>query len=139
MSIGHETVMAKATFFSSAVNQFNFGCEFMYQKLLVDSPSSSCKSATSGDHQFALLEFEKPVVCSPLSRVVGSRLDSVAHSNMCRIAFHGTLAESITQKDYEVCILPRLKVFKSKRREGIVDRVSDCDSAFVVVDISLTH
>ena len=115
--------MAKATFFSSPMDHFRYEYEFEYQKFLVDSLPSLSQSETGRDHQFALLQFERSVVCPPLALVVGSRLDADCHSNMCRIAFHGTLAECINHKDYETTVLPRIKVFKLKRREGLVDRV----------------
>ena len=45
-------------------------------------------------------------------------------SNTCRIAFHGALLHPITEKDYEHSVLPRVKIFKVKCKEGAVDRVS---------------
>ena len=140
VTAGHETVMAKTTFFGSPHESlestddgFIFRNEFDYQESLLDSSSvqsheasasASCGGRSVSVNQFALLEFEKPIVCPPQCKVIGSRLDSDAFSNTCRIAFHGTLIESITQKDYEASLLPRLKIFKCKKREGIVDRVS---------------
>ena len=113
--------MAKTTFFTSAVSTFSYDVEYSFQEfLLASSPAASQHTC----HQFALLEFEKPVVCPPAAQVVGSRLDCDAYSNMCRIAFHGILAECITEKDYVTHVLPNLKIFKNKQREGIVDRVN---------------
>ena len=43
---------------------------------------------------------------------------------MCRIAFHGVLLHPITEKDYERSVLPRLRIFKLKSKEGVVERVS---------------
>ena len=79
--------------------------------------------STKPTNQFALLEFEKPVTCHAHSTVIGSRLDSDAFANTCRIAFHGKLIHSITEKDFETTVLPNIKVFKRKSREGLVDRV----------------
>jgi len=45
-------------------------------------------------------------------------------SNMCRIAFHGVLLHPVTEKDYEHSVLPRLRIFKLKSKEGVVERVS---------------
>lgn len=130
MTAGHETVMAKATFFSSQKcgdNEGNiFTQDFLYQDSLpensVDDAQSSAAPLTT--EYYALLEFEKPVVCPPKSVVLGSRLDGDAFSNRCRIAFHGCLVETFAQRDYESKILPQLRIFKLKKREGLVDRVS---------------
>ena len=45
-------------------------------------------------------------------------------SNMYRIAFHGVLLHPITEKDHERSVLPRLRIFKLKSKEGVVERVS---------------
>ena len=42
---------------------------------------------------------------------------------MCRIAFHGSLLAPVTVKDYKQSVLPKLKLFKIKCKEGVVDRV----------------
>ena len=76
-------------------------------------------------HQFAILELEKPVTCSSNSLVIGSKLDTDIHSNTCRIAFHGAILEAITDLKYTETILPNVKVFKNKFKEGIVERKAD--------------
>ena len=76
-------------------------------------------------HQFAILELEKPVTCSSNSLVIGSKLDTDIHSNTCRIAFHGAILEAITDLKYTENILPNVKVFKNKFKEGIVERKAD--------------
>jgi selenocysteine-specific elongation factor len=120
--------MAKVTFFTSSMpEQSFFTQEFEYQQLLLESGPISTHSASmlsaESVHQYALLEFEKPLVCPAGSKVIGSRLDTDAFSNKCRIAFHGNLLEQFGTRDYESSILPTIRVFKLKRREGIVDRV----------------
>ncbi len=131
--------MAKATFFGSTDDVmklpkgFLFHHEFVYQDILLESdpvhnqPLSQPWDVSDRETefcQFALLEFEKPVICPKQSEVVGSRLDSDAFSNTCRIAFHGSLIECISQKDYETSVLPRIRIYKPKTKEGLVDRVS---------------
>ena len=54
-------------------------------------------------------------------------------SNTCRIAFHGALLQPITEKDYEQTVLPRIRIFKLKCKEGAVDRVS------VIVCVCMLH
>lgn len=131
VTIGHETVMAKTTFFASTTfgdfaEKGFFDHEFVYQDMLLESGAiqSHVRADTmTSTQQFALLQFDKPVVSSPHSRIIGSRLDSDVFSSVCRIAFHGTLVNCITEKDYEARILPQLKIFKVKKKEGIVERV----------------
>ena len=149
VTVGHETVMAKATFFSCQdppppvatpmppESSFDFSREYPYQEELMDSgpihthttirhavAAKSDDVIAKSTNQFALLEFEKPVTCHAQSIVIGSRLDSDAFANTCRIAFHGKLVHSITEKDFETTVLPNIKIFKRKSREGTVDRVS---------------
>ena len=81
------------------------------------------ESAPAAECQYALLEFEKPVTCLPDAIAIGSRLDTDVHSNVCRIAFHGSLVHAIVERDYASSVLPRLRVFKLKFREGVVERV----------------
>ncbi|KAM4722105.1 selenocysteine-specific elongation factor [Rhinophrynus dorsalis] len=143
ITVGHETVMGKATFFSfppanfsqeEPPNVFDFGKEYLYQDCYItkDSKASEQDKADSqpGDEalpkqQWALLEFEKPVTCPKLCLVIGSKLDTDIHSNTCRLAFHGVLLEGVEDKNYSESFLPKLKVFKLKYKEGQVERVND--------------
>ena len=155
VTVGHETVMAKATFFSwqgasvmDTSEGFDFSKEFPYQEHLNDSgpihthstirhavpkPDGDDDVSSKSTNQFALLEFEKPVTCHAHSIVIGSRLDSDAFANSCRIAFHGKLVQAIVEKDFETTVLPNIKIFKRKSREGLVDRVSMFASLWCIV------
>lgn len=137
MTTGHETLMAKVTFFSvhhesteQLKDKFVFSQEFTYQDTLLETtPPSQARdipqasAAVVSDDYYALVEFEKPILCPPKSKVIGSRLDKDTFSNKCRIAFHGNFVEIFTQRDYESSVLPRIRIFKPKRRDGLVDRV----------------
>ena len=132
VTTGHETVMAKATFFTSLAGsecdseKKLLSQEFLYQECLLDTGSIASHHQTNPSiEHFTLLEFERPIVCPVQSKIIGSRLDSDTFSNKCRIAFHGTLIANFTKKDYETSILPQLRIFKLKRREGFVDRVCE--------------
>ena len=46
-----------------------------------------------------------------------------AHSSICCIVFHGALIHAIVERDYTASVLPSLRVFKLKSREGIVERI----------------
>ena len=135
ISIGHETVMAKLSFFSlvqdsgSEVNDnaFDFEKEYKFQdELLLDL---QCDSQGIRVHempvkQFALLEFEKPVLAVPKCLIIGSKLDTDIQTSSCRLAFWGHLLESIEDKNYST-LLTRLKIYKEKCKSGVIDRASN--------------
>lgn len=137
VTIGHETVMAKTTFFGSeqppsSANVFDFSCNYPFQEQLLESTgkltkasASSAVQSSSLQTQYALLEFEKPVICAAHSLVIGARLDIDAFSNTCRIAFHGILLHASEDTEYQKSFLPQLKVYKLKTKEGVVERMQD--------------
>lgn len=69
---------------------------------------------------FAILEFEKPILTPPNSLIIGSKLDTNIHSASCRLAFHGHILYSFTEKNYD---LSSLKIYKIKTKAGQIDRV----------------
>ena len=149
ITIGHETVMGKVDIFGLPVGQvfnparpqdslcFNFGEEYIFQEELIDLSKSSSGPAEkenlnslselkhSSNHQWMFIEFEKPVTCPENSLVIGSRLDTDIHLNLCRIAFYGRLLVPIKDKNFAETLLPQLKVYKTKSREGVVERMAD--------------
>ena len=130
----HETVMAKVSFFGYYGNDeitgdtFDFEKQYLYQDELIDVRNAS-KDADNQEalpkKQFALLEFERPVTCAYSCLVIGSKLDTDIHANICRLAFNGKMLEAIADQKYQDNVLPRLKVFKYKSKEGIVERKGD--------------
>lgn len=151
ITVGHETVMGRVTFFRHAPSEprtepdpapstgedpapFQFEREYLYQEEYLigqprqeggDSDGKPVALKQQDEKQWALLEFEKPVTCPRLCLVIGSKLDTDIHSNTCRLAFHGVLLEGFEEKNYPECSLPRLRVYKSKHKEGQVERVAD--------------
>ncbi|KAI1892746.1 hypothetical protein AGOR_G00136710 [Albula goreensis] len=163
ITVGHETVMAKVSFFglptptslsSAAANDnqslpqapadasptetnsahplsksspldktFCFDREYIYQEEYVNGQSGTGEGPNP--EQWALLEFERPVTCPSFCLVIGSKLDTDIHANACRLAFQGRLLEGFEDKGYTESTLPRLKVYKTKQREGQVERVTD--------------
>lgn len=128
VSIGHETVMAKASFFGienqeSAGETFDFDCTYKHQQELL--PPKDEDGVTSHLQQFALLEFEKPIQITANSSLIGSKLDMDVHTNMCRLAFKGELLEIFTEKNYQETHLERIKVYKNKSKEGVVERMAN--------------
>ncbi len=77
------------------------------------------------------------VLCSPKSLLIGSKLDTDIHLNTCRIAFHGHVLHSFTNKDFKETTttsnsgagdghrLSDLKIYKEKSKEGVVERRHD--------------
>lgn len=135
ITVGHETVMARVSFFSQVslsadsgaarpteqrAQGFSFDWEFCH---LEEYLTGQGDAEGQDPAQWALLEFERPITCPPFCLVIGSRLDSDIHSNTCRLAFHGKLLEGFEDKNYADSALPRLKISKDKHKEGSVERV----------------
>lgn len=141
ITVGHETVMARVTFFGlppaadseplsdtearpqpcSLETAFTFDREYFYQDDYVTRQGES--SPGPDPEQWALLEFERPVTCPSLCLVIGSKLDTDIHANACRLAFQGRLLHGFEDKGYTETALPRLRIYKTKHKEGQVERV----------------
>ncbi|KAJ8257885.1 hypothetical protein GJAV_G00190780 [Gymnothorax javanicus] len=102
---------------------FSFDREYIFQdEYVIGQPGTE---GACDPEQWALLEFERPVTCPSFCLVIGSKLDTDIHANTCRLAFQGRLLEGFEDKGYAESALPKLKVFKTKLREGQVERVMD--------------
>lgn len=140
ITVGHETVMAKVTFFGlppldtskpqtppsepcSLDTPFTFDKEYYYQDEYISGQGEG--SSGPDPEQWALLDFERPVTCPSLCLVIGSKLDTDIHANACRLAFQGFLLQGFEDKAYAETSLPRLRIFKTKTKEGQVERVTD--------------
>ncbi|XP_076046975.1 eukaryotic translation elongation factor, selenocysteine-specific [Oratosquilla oratoria] len=130
ISMGHETVMAKVSFFTSqssgSDDEFTYEKEYEYKEKLEDM-----KGKEGNISQFALLEFEKVIPVIPNAKLIGSKLDMDTHTNMCRIAFHGKVIDMYVDKNYPEIKLKCLKVFKCKSKEGHVERMVNDNSVIV--------
>eukprot|EP00794_Sanderia_malayensis_P014234 gene14234-15719_t len=131
ITIGHDTVMAKLLFFGptdreTSIAEWSLENDFCYEEELLDSTQLiNSKSASKPAAQYALLEFERPVTCHETSLLIGSRLDSDINLNTCRLAFHARILEIAKDKEYSKTFLPLLKIFKTKSKEGILERAVD--------------
>ncbi|XP_076316457.1 eukaryotic translation elongation factor, selenocysteine-specific isoform X2 [Tachypleus tridentatus] len=151
ISVLHDTVMAKVTFFGLAANiskevcdnqmsdlkakgveniNFDFSKEYKYQDELFPECSRNCEEKLVQNEngfvpvqQFVLLEFERPVLIYHGALFIGSKLDTDIHANICRLAFYGHIQELFTDNKYTENALPNLKVYKQKMKEGIVERI----------------
>ncbi|XP_039286048.1 selenocysteine-specific elongation factor isoform X2 [Nilaparvata lugens] len=102
--------------------------EYLYIKEychVVDKNNPDMNRNETKLQHFVLIEFETPVLTTPNSLVIGSRLDMDMHKNNCRLAFWGGLIWGFTSKNYPQTDLPSLKVFSLKSKVGTVDRVVD--------------
>lgn len=140
VTVGYETVLAKCQIFGccgeinepksscSCSNTFSFDQEYKNQTRVQGNPSSTEKQEDSEDekcaHQYLLMHFEQPILCPPQSLYIASKFDMDIHSNACRLAFHGVLLHSFWDKNY-MQDLGKLKIFKQKKKEGIVERMQD--------------
>lgn len=141
ITLGHETVMAKVTFFGTEQkldikDSFIYDHTYKHQQELIDLKKTvdNNENVYKPTHQFALLEFEKATQILPNSILIGSKLDMDVHTNMCRLAFRGTLLEIFTDKNYHETQLEAVKVYKNKSKEGVVERLAN-DSEVIVKNL----
>ena len=118
VSIGHETVMSRITFFKSIDGSQNFdiNSEYLFQESYEEDANIT---------SYALLEFEQPVQCILDNLVIISRLDMDVNTPSCRLAFYGNILHHFTEPDYHNISLPSLKIFKYKERSGVIERMND--------------
>ncbi|KAL7635854.1 UNVERIFIED_CONTAM: hypothetical protein RMT77_013671 [Armadillidium vulgare] len=138
ISLGHDTVMSTVTFFgtnenTSLENGFNFETEYPFQAELLDVNKLESSETYKPLQQFALIEFERVVPVRQNSSFIASKLDMDIHSNMCRLAFWGTVLYPLLD-NYKKETYPKLKVYKDKLREGIVERMNN-DSELIVKNL----
>ncbi|XP_061196258.1 selenocysteine-specific elongation factor-like [Saccostrea echinata] len=130
---GHETVMGRVTFFGlhegapvENGREFDFNLDYVYQEqLLAKSIGAEESGSKHPVQQYAVIEYERPITCPEYCLVIGSKLDTDIHANMCRLAFHGRLLIGFKDTQYQQTILPKVKVYKTKVREGVVERCND--------------
>ncbi|RWS06646.1 selenocysteine-specific elongation factor-like protein [Dinothrombium tinctorium] len=122
ISIMHDTVMARVTFFQGVQtkwNEFNFDQEYKHLNELDEVTDSNDR------YTHALLEFEQPVLATNGVLFIASKLDTDIHANVCRLAFHGRVIDTFKEKNYHETSLQKLKVFKLKTKEGVVERIAN--------------
>lgn len=119
VTIGHETVMAKITFFKPNAPEkcFDIEQEYEWVEEIITNENSNL------DH-FVLLEFETPILANDKSILIASKLDLDAHAtNMCRLAFWGSIDWHTNSSNYSLEILPKFKVYRNKLKQGTIQRV----------------
>jgi selenocysteine-specific elongation factor len=128
VTVGHSTVMATVVYFFGAsvsggvaaasdtksqeqLPGIDFSIDFAFQDEMVPA----CP-------QYALLEFEKSVLCPPDALLIASRLDTDIRRNSCRLAFSGKILQEFDMDDVKQ--REQLRIYKIKEKVGSVDRVS---------------
>jgi selenocysteine-specific elongation factor len=124
VSIGYETVTARVTLFRSPQESDKFDPSLDYE--FVEEIGKDLKTPGSDNNKkgkvFALVEFDRPVLATMNSLVIGSDLQS-EDENACRLAFSGSFIDCTQDKQFTTTYLPTVKVFKEKSKEGSVDRI----------------
>ncbi|XP_055917641.1 selenocysteine-specific elongation factor [Eupeodes corollae] len=118
ITVGHNTVMAKITVFKGETIEESFDSTNEYEcidELLADEKLIH-------DH-FVLLEFENPILANNKSMIIASKLDLDVHANTCRLAFWGCIEWLTHSSNYSVEILPKLRIFRKKQKQGTIQRV----------------
>lgn len=113
--------------------EYDFEEEYQYQQAIHED-----------QYQWALLQFEHPVLCPPSSILIGSRLDVDVATASSRIAFcgksvhrftantTGNHAPQMTRKERRVKDFENIKILKPKMRIGVVEKVMDDKNEAIV-------
>ena len=54
-------------------------------------------------------------------------MDTDTHTTSCRLAFHGQMRHALSAKDYMTADLPKFRIYKTKSKEGVVERMGSSD------------
>ncbi|XP_014097604.2 selenocysteine-specific elongation factor [Bactrocera oleae] len=130
ITIGHDTVMANITLFRSAndITNENFDINNDYEFVEELEPATSAQTKYM---IFALLEFQTPILADTNATLIAAKLDLDAQSNCCRIAFWGRMQWYTHANNYTLDVLPNFKVFKSKLKQGFIQRLVNENEAIV--------
>lgn len=128
ISVGHETVMANLTLFRNETTSPKFDLDKQYEYMEELLPGGSTAST---DCIFVLLQFESHVWTTLDTKLIASKLDMDTHSNSCRLAFWGRILWQTQNVNYEKELLPQLRIFKRKEKQGNVQRVVNANEIIV--------
>ncbi|RHY43643.1 hypothetical protein DYB30_004201 [Aphanomyces astaci] len=146
VTVGHTTVMAKATYFyhkthvastststtastSPPPPTFDPSVEYSYLAVLDPLTCSDQAEISTPRVVFVLLQLDREVLCPPRSHVVCSRLDTDVNKHVCRIAFHGLVDAAIEN------VATSIRIGKVKERRGGVDKTLDDPTVVIVKDL----
>ncbi|KAH8416235.1 hypothetical protein KR222_011728 [Zaprionus bogoriensis] len=128
ISVGHDTVMASLTLFRAeeATAPFELHKEYEFVEQIVPAECT----ASSGSF-FALLQLETAVLSTLGSTLIASKLDMDVHSSSCRLAFWGRIVWQTQCVNYVKEVLPALRIYKRKLKQGHVQRVVSANELIV--------
>ncbi|KAJ9469011.1 Selenocysteine-specific elongation factor [Diplonema papillatum] len=140
LTVGHSTVMGTVKFFSAVVPvadapaglldataaaQFSLGASYQHLDelpcaedlaMLAKHPSQLGKVRVF----YALIQFDQPLTTPKGATLIGSKLDTDVHANVCRLCFQGVMQAALKPED-----LPSILAMKDKVRPITIDRVLD--------------
>ncbi|KAG8176428.1 hypothetical protein JTE90_008559 [Oedothorax gibbosus] len=136
VSIMHDTVTAKCSFFASlnnslktlkidtekgseSIEKFEFDQDYLH---LAEIPDPNSPESLEVSSVYGLLQFDRPIILNDGSTYIASKLETNIHDNVCRLAFHGKILASVPSGKSD---LSKLQVYKEKSREGVVDRMAN--------------
>jgi selenocysteine-specific elongation factor len=154
LTVGHSTVMAKATFFGRVADATAAAAAEAAVAAPPPAPPSAeppvaavasmandlrapfafdalylhqdALDSAATDVQWALIELEQPVTSTLGALLIASHLENDINLNACRLAFYGRLLDDVDTAD--AASLSRLRVYKNKCKQGQVDRVQDAST-----------
>lgn len=123
VSVAHETTLARLVLFAGVQHApFAFDLQYEYVRA-VQLPQTDDRPV------FVLLEFDKPLVVPASALLIGAKLDLdaavSANAHACRIAFSGRIAQLFTDEHYRDTSLRSLRVYKTREKNGRVERFAD--------------
>lgn len=128
ISVGHETVMAQITLFKDLETDGSFNIQKEYEYVEELDTKTDCEENSI---IWCLLEFETPILSSPDSILIASKLDLNIHANTCRLAFWGKIQWHTTVNSYHKDQLIYWKIYKHKQKEGTVQRLVNAQEIIV--------
>ncbi|PWA01834.1 hypothetical protein BB558_002033, partial [Smittium angustum] len=124
VSVGYETVTAKATFLEYRNSGNVIPDDFLnYDYMALDELNP--KETNIGGQQFVYLDWGKPIYIPKSTLIIASKLDSDQSSSNCRLAFYGDKVKTISDKEYKNWSINNIHTYRIKEKFGNIFRVVD--------------
>jgi selenocysteine-specific elongation factor len=127
-------------------SEFDASSDYCHQEALV-TPKEGAKLG-----QYALLEFDTPLITPIGSIIIASRLDADTSTNACRLVFHGKILNSIDKGDSNVNTGAKvvgaplqvlgggeyhhphefIHIYKNKERSGTIMRIKSSTDVIII-------
>ncbi|XP_022905682.2 selenocysteine-specific elongation factor [Onthophagus taurus] len=127
LMIGHSNALIKIIAIFTGCGDFNIKEEYKYIDNLTCNKDDKIDDNIN---HFVLFEFVKTKSIIENTCVIGFKPD--LPPNVCRIAFWGTIIDySLDLNDFKSTYFQKLKIYRYKYKEGIIERYSDPNVAIV--------